>query len=85
MEARKLVVRRDKRGQLCLHDFETGQMISAQASLQIEQQPSEPTMITVRFFADPRMRGSVRVEAENEGQSEIVDIFVSDIMANGNG
>jgi hypothetical protein len=31
------------------------------------------------------MRGSVRVEAEKEGQSEIVDIFVSDIMANGNG
>lgn len=80
MEARKLVVRRDKRGQLCLHDFETGQMISAQASLQIEQQPNEPTMITVRFFASPGMRGAVRIEAEKEGSSEIVDIVVSDLM-----
>lgn len=85
MEARKLVVRRDRRGQLCLHDSETGQLISAQASLQIEQQPNEPTMITVRFFADPRMRGSLRIEAEKEGQSEIVELFVSDMMENRNG
>lgn len=85
MEARKLVVRRDKRGQLCLHDSETGQIISAQASLQIDQHPNEPTMITVRFCADPRMRGAVRIEAEKEGQSEIVDVFVRDLMESRNG
>lgn len=85
MEARKLVVRRDQRGQLCLHDSETGQLISAQVSLQIEQQPNEPTMITARFLADPRIRGAVRIEAEKEGASEIVDIFVSDLMERRNG
>lgn len=85
METRKLVVRRNKRGQLCLHDSETGQLISAQASLQIEQQPNQPTMITARFFADPRMRESVRIEAEKEGKSEIIEVFVSDIMENRNG
>ncbi len=85
MGARKLVVRRDQRGQLCLHDSETGQMISAQVSLQIEQQLDEPTMITARFFADPRIRGAVRIEAEKEGSTEIVDVFVSDLMERRNG
>lgn len=85
METRKLVVRRDKRGQLCLHDAETGQMISGQARLQIDQQPNEPTMVVVRLFADPRMGGAVRIEAEKEGKSEVVDAFVSDIMAHKHG
>ena len=85
MEARKLVVRRDQRGQLCLHDSETGQIISAQTSLQIEQQPNEPTMITVRFCADPGMHESVRIEAEKEGQIEAVDVFVRDLMESRNG
>jgi len=85
METRKLVVRRDTRGQLCLHDAETGQMISAQASLQIDQQPDAPTMVIVRLFADPRMRGAVRIEAEKEGNSEVVDLFVSDLMGRKDG
>lgn len=65
MGTRDLVVRRNKRGQLCLHDAQTGQPLAAQASLNIVQEPGEVTAVIVRFVADPRAPRCVRIEADD--------------------
>jgi hypothetical protein len=56
-KTRPLVLRRDEWGQVALFDAETGDMIAAQAEVQIRQQPSNVTEVTVTFYSHPGDKG----------------------------
>ena len=51
IKTRPLVLRRDQRGQVALHDAASGEMLGAQAEVNLRQLPGDTTEVTVRFLA----------------------------------
>lgn len=65
-QTRALVLRRDERGMLCLHDAETGAPLAAQLSVAVTQLPNDLTRVTVEFCASEGVDRAVKIEV-NDG------------------
>lgn len=62
MISRALILKRNELGEVAVHDAETGQILSAQTSVRLVQEPDNFTRVIVEFSAGGEPSSGLRLE-----------------------
>ena len=63
--SRPLVLKRNARGCISLHDAETGELLAGQRNVQVTESANDYTTVTVTFLATPASDVGVRIQVND--------------------